>query len=100
MYSVVGIVVLSSKGVSFVSTFVDLTDVVRGFLVCILIVVLIGLRVVIVVELDRPGSISSFGFMENPVRVEFLTGATVVSLLVILSIIVVVVSAAIVTDSL
>jgi len=80
MSIVVRIVGSGSKGVSFVSTCcVGLTGaVVRGgFLVCILLEVMMGLRVVNVVELDTPGSISSFGFIENPVRVEILTGAIV-----------------------
>jgi len=40
-------------------------------------VVVVGLRIV-VDELDIPGSISSFGFIGNPiVKVEFFTGAIV-----------------------
>ena len=41
----------------------------------------LGLRVVVnVVELNIPGSMSSFGFIGKPVRVEFFTGATVAAL--------------------
>lgn len=43
--------------------------------------VTMDLRVVVDVdELDIPGSMLSFGFIENPVRVEFLTGEIVVLL--------------------
>lgn len=48
------------------------------------VVVVLGLSVVVdvvdVVKLNIPGSISSFGFIGNPVRVEFFTGATVAAL--------------------
>lgn len=85
----VATVVLDSKGVSFVSTCrVDLTGVVvrGGLLVIALIVVFVvtmGLCVidsVVDLELDTPGSMSSFGFIGNPVRVEFFTGKIVVLL--------------------
>lgn len=43
--------------------------------------VIMGLRVVVdVVMLDIPGSMLSFGFIGNPVRVEFFIGATVILL--------------------
>jgi len=78
----VATVVLGSKGVSFVSACrVDLAGVVvRGGLLVwaltVVFVVTMGLCVVddVVDELDIPGSMSSFGFIENPVRVEFFTG--------------------------
>lgn len=79
-------VVLGSKGVSFVSICrVDVTGVIVrvGLLVRTLTVVFVvrmGLCVVddVVDELDIPGSMSSFGFIGNPVRVEFFTGEIVV----------------------
>lgn len=80
MYFVVE-VILDTKGVSLVSAcrvgFTEAVVLRDGFLVWTLTVVVVSI-VVDVVELDPiPGSMSSLGFIENPVSVEFFTGATV-----------------------
>lgn len=81
MYFVVS--VMGAKGVSLVSISIRSTDAVvnRGcFLVVRLngvVVIAIGFRVVVDDEFDVPGSMSSFGFIGNPVRGAFLTGAFV-----------------------